>query len=67
MGPQGLKGDDGADGKSFTVKALYSTLLALQNAHPTGAAGDAYAIGTTTNNTIYIWDADGAAWADIGA
>ena len=66
MGPQGLKGDDGADGKSFTVKALYATLLALQNAHPTGAVGDAYAVGTTENNTIYIWNVDSAVWENIG-
>lgn len=65
-GPQGAKGDDGADGNDFVVKALYETLLALQMAHPTGAAGDAYAVGTTADNTIYIWDVDEAEWTDVG-
>jgi hypothetical protein len=66
-GPQGLRGDDGADGAAFTVKALYATLLALQSAHPTGAAGDAYAVGTTTDNEVYIWDVDLLAWKNVGA
>ena len=67
IGPQGEKGDDGADGRSFTVLALYSTLLSLQTAHPVGAPGDAYAVGTATNNEIYIWDVDGEEWRNIGA
>ena len=70
QGPQGIKGDTGdagADGRSFTVKALYPTLYALQTAHPSGTEGDAYAVGTATDNTIYIWDADAEAWTDIGA
>lgn len=65
-GPQGEKGESGADGKSFVVKALYATLLELQTAHPTGEEGDAYAVGSVSNNTIYIWDAEKAAWNDIG-
>lgn len=66
MGAQGLKGDDGADGRSFTVLAIYSTLAELQTDHPTGNAGDAYAIGTTDNNYIYIWDVQQNAWVNIG-
>ena len=65
-GPQGLKGDDGADGKDFVVKSLYATLLELQTAHPTGSAGDAYAVGTVSNNYIYIWDVDNTQWTNIG-
>ena len=67
IGPQGQKGDDGADGRSFTVLALYSTLLSLQTSHPVGSPGDAYAVGTATNNEIYIWDVDGEEWRNIGA
>lgn len=66
-GAQGPKGDDGADGRSFVVKSLYPTLLALQQAHPTGVAGDAYAVGTTDNNVIYIWSTDTSEWVNIGA
>ena len=65
-GPQGNPGQDGADGRSFTVMGLYDTLSALQAAHPTGSAGDAYAVGTSTDNVIYIWDVDAAAWVAIG-
>jgi hypothetical protein len=67
QGAQGERGDDGADGRSFTVLALYATLLALQMAHPSGEAGDAYAVGTALSNTIYIWDEDAAAWTNVGA
>lgn len=68
-GPQGEKGPEGPagkDGTSFTVKGLYDTLEALQLAHPTGSAGDGYAVGTAESNTIYIWDVDGYNWTDIG-
>ena len=65
-GPQGPKGDDGADGRGFVVLALYATLAALQVAHPTGEAGDAYAVGTSDNNYVYIWSADEAEWTNIG-
>lgn len=65
-GPQGEQGIQGPAGTSFTVKALYATLTALQTAHPTGNAGDAYAVGTSTSNTVYIWDVDLSQWKDIG-
>lgn len=66
MGPQGLTGDDGADGRSFIIKALYATLYDLQINQPTGVEGDAYAIGTSTNNTIYIWDVVRTQWYEVG-
>ena len=66
QGIQGLKGDDGADGRSFTILALYPTLLRLQEEHPTGTAGDAYAIGTKDNNYIYIWNVEKEEWTNIG-
>ena len=65
-GEQGLKGDDGADGKSFTILSLFPTLLKLQEAHPTGEAGNAYAVGTANNNYIYIWDVEKEEWTNIG-
>lgn len=65
-GPQGERGPAGADGRSFTVLALYPTLLELQQDHPAGEAGDAYAVGSSAENTVYIWDTEEAAWADIG-
>lgn len=66
QGPQGPQGPAGEDGRAFSVKGLYATLAALQNAHPTGEAGDAYAVGTADDNTIYIWSTDTSAWTDIG-
>ena len=68
-GPQGVKGDKGdagANGSDFTIKGRYDTLVALQTAHPTGTAGDAYAVGTVTSNDIYVWDVDFVIWKNIG-
>ena len=57
----------GVDGKSFVVKGMYDSLSALQGAHATGEAGDAYAVGTSASNDIYIWDVDASAWVNMGA
>lgn len=65
-GPQGQKGDDGADGRSFTILSRYDTLLALQNAHPQGEAGDAYAVGTVDDFIVYHWDVEAQSWASLG-
>ncbi|MBQ7887542.1 MAG: collagen-like protein [Clostridia bacterium] len=63
-GPQGEKGDTGT---SFVLLARYGTIDDLMAAHPTGQPGDAYAVGTSDSNRIYIWDADANEWSDIGA
>ncbi|WP_419491254.1 hypothetical protein [Anaerotruncus massiliensis (ex Liu et al. 2021)] len=65
-GEQGPAGKNGKDGRSFDVLGLYPTLAALMAAHQTAAAGDAYAVGTAANNTVYIWSADTAGWQEIG-
>ena len=70
IGPQGPKGEQGPagqDGTSYTVNGLYSTLSALQAAHPTGIAGDAWFVGTADSNVVYQWDVDKAAWVNVGA
>ena len=66
-GPQGEQGPAGQDGASYTVKGLYATLSALQSAHPTGSAGDAWFVGTSEDNVVYQWDVDQAAWVNVGA
>ena len=66
-GPIGAQGPQGADGASYTVKGLYATFSALQAAHPTGSAGDAWFVGTAESNTVYQWDTDAAAWVNVGA
>ena len=67
QGPQGEQGPAGQDGASYTVKGLYATLSALQSAHPTGSAGDAWFVGTAEDNVVYQWDVDQAAWVNVGA
>ena len=57
-GPRGPQGPKGDSGESFTVLGIYGTISALKTAHPTGQAGDAWAIGTADQNTIYLWDVD---------
>lgn len=66
-GPQGEQGPAGQDGTSYTVKGLYATLSALQSAHPTGSAGDAWFVGTADSNMVYQWDVDKASWVNVGA
>ena len=66
-GPKGDKGEPGADGTSFVVKGLYGSLEALRQVHPTGTEGDAYAVGTSTDNEVYIWDVDANDWVNVGS
>ena len=35
-------------------------------AHPTGSAGEAYAVGTAASNTIYNWNEEKSIWEDLG-
>ena len=57
----------GATGNGLQILDEYATLAALQAAHPTGDAGDAYLVGTSPNFTLYIWSTSGNAWVDGGA
>lgn len=50
----------------FRVRDRYATYELLLSAHPTGEAGDAYAVGTETDNVVYIWGVDVLAWVNIG-
>lgn len=67
IGPPGPQGPKGDPGDSYTVKGLYATLSALQAAHPTGSAGDAWFVGTSDSNVVYQWDVDQATWVNVGA
>jgi hypothetical protein len=49
------------------IKGLYPTLAALEDSHPVGMSGDAYAIGTGVENEVYVWDVDAGAWTNLGA
>lgn len=66
QGPQGETGPQGPVGTSFTIKSRYDTLDNLQEEHPVGAPGDAYAVGSVDDNEIYIWDVDLQGWSSIG-
>ena len=57
----------GATGNGLQIMDEYATLAALQAAHPTGDAGDAYLVGTSPNFTLYIWSPSSNAWVDGGA
>jgi len=66
QGMRGEKGEKGDSGNSFTVLGLYGTVEELKTAHPTGSAGDAWAVGTADSNSICIWDINAEAWVDVG-
>lgn len=55
-------GVNGQDGTSVTILGSYDTLSALQLAHPTGSAGDAYLVG----GRLYVWAVDNREWEDVG-
>ena len=43
-------------------KGYFATQAALEEAYPTGAAGDYAIVGST--DTVWIWDEDNSAWTD---
>jgi len=65
-GLPGPPGPPGRDGRSFVVLGHFDTLDELEQAHQTGNAGDAYAVGTETPLPIYIWGIDVGEWVNIG-
>lgn len=66
QGIQGEKGEKGDPGTSFKILGRYETLTALKADHPTGEAGDAWAVGSETDNAVYIWDTEIGGWTNIG-
>lgn len=61
------KGEPGADGTSFVVRGLYSTLDELTAAHPAGSEGEAWAVGSQEANVVYLWDVDAGEWKNVGS
>lgn len=66
QGPQGPAGAPGLDGRSFTVKGRYNTLLDLQQDYPVGQEGDAWAVGSIADNNVYVWDITDSNWKNVG-
>ena len=62
-GAQGPKGNDGADGRSFVIQDVYSTLAALRNAIPNG---DEYAYLVSADKNVYIWSELETDWKSLG-
>jgi hypothetical protein len=61
-GPTGPAGSQGSAGSGLQIKGVYSTLLALQTAQPTGSLGDGYIVGVD----LYIWEPSSSGWALVG-
>lgn len=69
QGEPGEKGDPGADGlpgKGLTILGFYTSAEDLEAAQTSPAAGDAYAVGTEAPYDIYVWDAVGEEWKNLG-
>lgn len=52
-------------GTSFKILGIYPQISDLTEQHPTGSEGDAYAVGTSESNVIYIWGENG--WTNVGS
>ena len=66
-GARGETGPQGPAGEGLQILDTYPTLAALQSAHPTGSAGDAYLVGSGGVFTLYIWSTSSEAWANAGS
>lgn len=55
-----------AQAANFQILDRFDTLGLLYAAHPTGEAGQAYAVGSVEDNVVYIWGVDTLAWVNIG-
>lgn len=51
---------------NFTVLDRFETYDELIAKHPTGEAGQAFAVGTVDDNVVYIWGIDTKSWVNIG-
>ena len=60
MGPQGATGPAGQDGTGVSILGGYDSFEELQEAHPSGDAGDAYLV----DGDLYVWS--GSAWQNVG-
>ncbi|MBE6907541.1 MAG: collagen-like protein [Ruminococcaceae bacterium] len=66
QGPKGDTGEKGETGAGFLLLGVYDSEESLKTAHPSGEDGDAYAVGSEADNTIYIWSTDESTWKNVG-
>lgn len=59
----GLKGEDG---NSIVILGVFDTYEELVAAHPIGAKGDAYLVGTEDQKEAYFWGVDTSSWQNGG-
>lgn len=58
----GLNGEKGSDGTGVTILGSYNSVEILQEAHPTGNAGDAYIV----DGDLYVWAIEDNRWENVG-
>jgi hypothetical protein len=61
-GATGPQGATGAQGTGVNILGSYSSLSALQAAHPTGSVGDAYLVV----GVLYVWSTNTSVWLNVG-
>lgn len=52
---------------NYEILGRYPTLAQLTAAHPSGKAGDAWFVGSETENVVYQWDTDQKKWVNVGS
>ncbi len=65
QGAQGLQGEmgpTGPSGTSVTILGSYDDVSDLEDAHPTGEAGDSYLVG----DNLFVWNDTDQDWKDVG-
>lgn len=67
MNIKGPKGEKGDPGKSLVIRSMYASYEDMIEAHPVGVAGDAYFVGTSESNVVYMWDEETSEWINIGS
>lgn len=60
-----LVGPTGPQGAGLVFDGTYPDLEALQQAHPTGQAGDVYKVGTDEDYLAYFWDPENEDWESL--
>lgn len=60
-----LVGPTGPQGAGLVFDGTYATLEALEEAHPTGQAGDVYKVGSDTDYIAYFWDPENEDWEPL--
>lgn len=60
-GPKGDTGPAGKDGTGVSILGSYDDAEELEEAHPSGSAGDAYLVG----GDLYVWN--GSGWQNVGS